>query len=94
MTGLLGAAIAFVKVDWRLVLLLALAAGLGLAAWRIYAAGAASEVARQAAGSLEAHRERVMIDEKLDRATLEDLCRAASGGDGCSGLHQHGRPTR
>lgn len=94
MTGLLGAAIAFVKTDWRLVLLLALAAGLGLAAWRIYAAGAASEVARQNAGSLEAHRERVVIDEKLDRATIEDLCRAAGGGAGCLGLQPGDQPTR
>ena len=94
MTGLLSAAVAFVKSDWRLVLLLALAAGLGMAAWRVYAAGAASEVARQNSGGLEAHRERVVIDEKLDRAAIEDLCRAAGGGDGCGGLRQHGRPTR
>lgn len=94
MTGLLGAAVAFVKSDWRLVLLLALAAGLGLAAWRIYAAGAASEVARQNAGSLEAHRERVVIDEKLDRATIEDLCRRAGGGAGCLGLQPGDQPAR
>ncbi|MCM5560327.1 hypothetical protein [Pleomorphomonas sp. JP5] len=94
MTGLLGGAIAFVKADWRLVLLVALAAGLGLAAWRIYAAGAASEVARQNAGSLEALQERVVIDEKLDRETIEDLCRRAGGGAGCGGLREHGRPTR
>jgi hypothetical protein len=91
--GLLGAVVAFVKGDWRLVLLLALGAVLSLAAWRLYAAGAASEVARQTAGSLEAHRERVVIDEKLDRTTLEALCRAAGGGDDCGGLRQHGRPT-
>lgn len=94
MTGLLGAAIAFIKSDWRLVLLLALAAGLGLAAWRIYAAGAASEVTRQSAGSLEAHRERVVIDEKLDRAAIEDLCRAAGGGSGCLGLQPGNQPAR
>ena len=94
MTTALAAAVAFVKRDWRLVLLLALAAGLGLAAWRIYAAGAASEVARQKAGSLEAHRERVVIDEKLDRATLEDLCRRAGGGTGCFGLHPGDKPAR
>lgn len=90
----LAAAFAFVKGDWRLLLLLALAAGLGLAAWRIYAAGAASEVARQNAESLEAHRERVVIDEKLDRTTIEDLCRRAGGGDGCHSLQHGGRPTR
>lgn len=94
MTAALAAAFAFVKSDWRLLLLLALAAGLGLAAWRIYAAGAASEVARQNAGSLESHRERVVIDEKLDRATTEDLCRRAGGGDDCGGVREHGRPTR
>lgn len=94
MTAALAAAFALVKGDWRLLLLLALAAGLGLAAWRIYAAGAASEVARQNAGSLEAHRERVVIDEKLDRTTIENLCRSAGGGDGCLGLQLGGRPTR
>ena len=94
MTGLLSAAIAFFKADWRLLLLIAIAAALSLAAWRIYAAGAASEVARQTAGSLEAHRERVVIDEKLDRTTIEDLCRRAGGGDGCLGLRNGGRPTR
>lgn len=94
MTGLLRAAIAFVKSDWRLVLLLALAAGLGLAAWRIYAAGAASEVARQNANALEAHRERVVIDEKLDRAAIEDLCRRAGGGAGCLGLSSGDKPAR
>jgi hypothetical protein len=91
----IGAVIAFVKGDWRLVLLLALAAGLGLAAWRIYAAGAASEVARQTAGSLATHRERVVIDEKLDRETIDALCRRAGGGDGCGGLLLDGkRPAR
>lgn len=94
MTAVFAAAFAFVKGDWRLFLLLALAVGLGLAAWRIYAAGAASEVARQNAGSLEAHRERVVLDEKLDRNTIEDLCRRAGGGDGCLGLQPGGRPTR
>ncbi|MBS1168039.1 MAG: hypothetical protein H6R00_4064 [Proteobacteria bacterium] len=94
MSAALAAAFAFVKGDWRLFLLLAPAAGLGLAAWRIYAAGAASEVARQNAGSLEAHRERVVIDEKLDRATIEDLCRSAGGGASCLGLQHGGRPTR
>ena len=94
MTAVLAAVFAFVKGDWRLFLLLALAAGLGLAAWRIYAAGAASEVARQNAESLEAHRERVVIDEKLDRTTIEDLCRRAGGGDDCLGLQHGGRPTR
>jgi hypothetical protein len=94
MTAVLAAAFAFVKGDWRLLLLLALAAGLGLAAWRIYAAGAASEVARQTAGSLEAHRERVVIDEKLDRTTIEDLCRRAGGDDSCLGLQHGSRPTR
>ncbi|SCM74029.1 exported hypothetical protein [uncultured Pleomorphomonas sp.] len=82
MTAVLAAAFAFVKGDWRLLLLLALAAG------------AASEVARQNAGSLDAHRERVVIDEKLDRTTIEDLCRRAGGGGGCSGLQLGGRPTR
>ncbi len=94
MTGLLSAAVAFIKSDWRLVLLLALAAGLGLAAWRIYAAGAASELARLSAGGLEAHRERVVIDEKLDRATIEDLCRRAGGGAGCLGLQPCDQPAR
>lgn len=94
MTGLFSAAIAFFKADWRLVLLLALAAGLGLAAWRIYAAGAASEAARQNARGLEAYRERVVIDEKLDRAAIEDLCRAAGGGAGCLGLHPGSQPAR
>lgn len=94
MTAALAAAFAFIKGDWRLLLLLALAAGLGLAAWRIYAAGVASEVARQNAGSLEAHRERVVIDEKLDRKTIEELCRRAGGRDGCLGLQPGGRPTR
>lgn len=94
MTALVAAAVAIFKGDWRVILLLTVAVALGVAAWRIYAAGAASEVARQNAGSLEAHRERVVIDEKLDRATLEDLCRAAGGGDGCLGLQHGGRPTR
>lgn len=94
MTAALTAAFAFVKGDWRLFLLLALAVGLGLAAWRIYAAGAASEVARQNAESLGNLRERVVIDEKLDRNTIEDLCRRAGGGAGCLGLQHGGRPTR
>jgi len=94
MTAIVAAVVAFVKGDWRLLLLLAIAAALGVVAWRIYAAGAASEVARQTAGSLEAHRERVVIDEKLDRKTIEDLCRRAGGGDGCLGMQHGRRPTR
>lgn len=90
MIGALGAAIAFVKADWRVVLLLALAAGLGVAAWRIYAAGAASEAARQAAGSLEAHRERVVIDDAVRTDDDVALCMRLGGGGDCRGL-RHGR---
>ena len=94
MMAALTAAVAFIKGDWRLLLLLALAVGLSLAAWRIYAAGVASEVARQNAESLEAYREREGIDEQLDRQTIENLCRRAGGGAGCLGLQHGGRPTR
>jgi hypothetical protein len=94
MTAALTAAFAFVKGDWWLLLILALAAGLGLSGWRIYAAGAASEVTRQNAESLGSLRERVVIDEKLDRQTIEDLCRRAGGGNDCLGLRNAGRPPR
>ena len=90
MTAALAAAFTFVKGDWRLFLLLGLAAGLGVVVWRIYAAGAASEVARQNVESLGKFRERVVIDEKLDRKTIEELCCRAGGAMAVSGCNTVG----
>lgn len=70
----------------RLVLCIAVAVGLGVAGWRLYAKGWSDARADQDRAALKAQRERVILDEKLAAETPVDICRRLGGGARCDGL--------
>jgi len=70
----------------RLALLVAIAVGLGVAGWRLYAKGWADSRADQDRAALKAQRERVILDEKLATETPAEVCRRLGGGSLCDGL--------
>lgn len=70
----------------RLVLLLVLAVGLGVAGWRLYAKGWSDARSDQERAALKAQRERVILDEKLATETPVEVCRRLGGGSLCDGL--------
>ena len=72
--------------NFRLALLIALAVGLGVAGWRLYAKGWSDARAEQDRAALKAQRERVILDEKLATETPVDICRRLGGGALCDGL--------
>lgn len=70
----------------RLALLIALAVGLGVAGWRLYAKGWTDAQAEQDLAAMKAQRERVILDEKLATETPAEICRRLGGGSLCDGL--------
>jgi hypothetical protein len=70
----------------RLALCLAIAAGLGVAGWRLYAKGWSDARADQDRTALKAQRERVILDETLAAETPAEVCRRLGGGARCDGV--------
>ena len=75
-----------IGANLRLMLLAAVALGLGGAGWLLYAKGWSDARAAEDRAALQAQRERVILDDQLATETPVEICRRLGGGARCDGL--------